>query len=100
MPSAHHASHPAFYLDGQATDTGNRFASWALDPCKTDGSTCSSGDQCCGGYCREVDGAPQCLSTPPADSKCAGEYEKCAKADDCCDKRFACINNFCAVKVK
>jgi hypothetical protein len=94
------SSHPAFYLDGQEADGVNRFASWALDPCKADGSTCSSGDQCCGGYCREVDGAPQCLSTPPTEASCAQEYEKCSKADDCCDSRQACINNFCAVQVK
>jgi hypothetical protein len=94
------SSHPAFYLDGQDADSVNRFASWALDPCKSDGSTCSSGEQCCGGYCREVDGAPQCLATPPTDASCALEYEKCSKADDCCDSHHACINNFCAVRVQ
>jgi len=89
------SSHPAFFLDGQSVDTLNRFSQWALDPCQSDGSRCDFGDQCCGGYCRDVDGTAQCLSTPP--KTCANEFEKCTKRDDCCDESSKCINNHCAV---
>src|SRR5690606_16243110 len=44
-------SYPAFYLPGQEFGTGNHRAFTALDPCKEDGDTCTSGVDCCGGYC-------------------------------------------------
>ena len=44
-------SHPAFYLPGQEFGTGNHRAFAALDPCKKDGDKCTSGIDCCGGFC-------------------------------------------------
>ena len=44
-------SHPAFYLPGQEFGTGNHRAFAALDPCKKDGNSCTSGIDCCGGFC-------------------------------------------------
>ena len=44
-------SHPAFYLTGQEPATGNHRAFAALDPCEDDGESCTSGTDCCGGFC-------------------------------------------------
>jgi hypothetical protein len=87
-------SHPAFFLDGQELHSDNLRGFWVLDPCKSNGNGCTSGDECCGGYCRSVDGgADQCASTPMG---CSNEYEKCATASDCCNMVDLCINGFCA----
>lgn len=90
-------SHPAFYLPGQEVASGNMRAFWVLDPCKGDGQTCESGDECCGGYCRQinVDGGQQRVCVPPPGG-CSNEFEKCTTAADCCDKTAQCINGHCA----
>jgi hypothetical protein len=52
-------NHPAFFLPGQELVSGNIRAFAALEPCKTDGKSCTSGIDCCdmtlqqciGGYC-------------------------------------------------
>ena len=44
-------SYPAFYLSGQESGTGNHRAFAALDPCRKDGNACTSGIDCCGGFC-------------------------------------------------
>jgi hypothetical protein len=88
------ASHPAFYLDGQETNADNLRGFWVLNPCKADGSSCASGDECCGGFCRGGDsGALTCGSTGGG---CSNEYEKCSTAADCCDPADQCINQKCA----
>lgn len=94
--NTHDSSHPAFYLEGQDAQRANQYAQWVLDPCQADGAACQSGDQCCGGYCRESAGKQQCFSMPPGTSTCSVEYEKCALAADCCDQTFECINGRCA----
>jgi hypothetical protein len=87
-------SHPAFFLDGQELHSDNLRGFWVLDPCKQNGNACTSGDGCCGGYCRSQDGGPtQCASTPMG---CSMQYEKCTTASDCCDKTELCINGHCA----
>jgi hypothetical protein len=87
-------SHPAFYLDGQELHADNLRGFWVLDPCMQAGNGCTSGDQCCTGYCRAGDGGgTQCVSPP---GTCSNEYEKCKAAADCCDPQYACINGFCA----
>jgi hypothetical protein len=42
-------SHPAFFLDGQETVADNLRGFWVLDPCKSSGNDCTSGDECCDG---------------------------------------------------
>lgn len=91
------ASHPAFYLPAQELLAGNSRGFWVLDPCKTDGQSCATGDQCCNGFC-EPDaegGALVCASSTP-DSQCSMQQEKCTSAADCCDQLNICINGFCA----
>lgn len=89
-------SHPAFFLDGQEAHADNLRGFWVLDPCKPTGSSCSTGDECCEGFCRpDGDGGPLACVPPPAGG-CANEFEKCAAAADCCDADAVCINGHCA----
>lgn len=90
-------SHPAFYLPAQELLAGNSRGYWVVDPCKGDESSCESGDECCGGYCRPngTTGALVCSDKVPS---CAQEFEKCTTASDCCNSTsYACINGRCAV---
>lgn len=91
------ASHPAFYLPGQELLAGNSRGFWVQDPCRSDGSSCESGDQCCNGYCQpnSSSGELECSNKPPGGS-CSQVQEKCETAADCCDKTNECINGFCA----
>jgi hypothetical protein len=89
------SSHPAFYLDGQEADADNLRGFWVLSPCKQDGSGCASGDDCCGGFCRQGDsGGLQCVAPPGG---CSNEYETCTTASDCCATSDECINGRCAL---
>lgn len=92
------ASHPAFYLPAQELLAGNSRGFWVRDPCRADGQSCQSGDQCCNGYCQpNAEGALVCSNDIP-DNHCSGLQEKCSTAADCCDKTNLCINGFCAQK--
>ena len=88
-------SHPGFYLPAQEILAGNARGFWVLDPCKADGTSCQTGDQCCNGYCEAGDGGLVCSNTPPG-SSCSGLSNKCTTAADCCDSTNLCINGFCA----
>src|SRR6185295_16818786 len=91
------SSHPAFYVPAQELLAGNSRGFWALDPCKQDGASCTSGDQCCNGYCEPNGPMGQlvCSDMPPG-SSCSGVGDKCTTAADCCDSTNVCINGFCA----
>jgi hypothetical protein len=93
------SSHPAFYLPAQELLAGNARAFWVLDPCRPDAQGCTSGDQCCNGYCQPngAGGALVCSNTPP-DSRCSQLSEKCTTPADCCDTTNVCVNGFCAIK--
>jgi hypothetical protein len=90
-------SHPAFYLPGQELGAGNMRGFWVVDPCKVDGITCESGDECCNGFCRPT-GVQSDLVCGGKPEGCSQEFEKCEKTSDCCDadQGFECINGFCA----
>jgi hypothetical protein len=101
-------SHPAFYLPGQEFGTGNHRAFAALDPCKQDGSDCTSGVDCCGGFCYVPDASDQefgieakgmCTHDVP---KCSKFSERCTTDADCCppemgEPQSMCIAGFCAM---
>jgi hypothetical protein len=88
-------SHPAFYLDGQEAAADNLRGFWVLDPCKADGTSCTSGDQCCGGYCNlGGDGGPAVCSAVMMG--CSAEFDKCTTAADCCNATDLCINGHCS----
>ena len=94
-PAGTDPSHPAFYLPAQELLAGNARGYWVVDPCKANGSSCETGDECCNGYCRPgTGGALVCTDTIPT---CAQEFEKCTKASDCCGApAIDCVNGRCA----
>jgi hypothetical protein len=90
-------SHPAFYLPAQEILAGNSRGYWVVDPCEADGSSCTTGDECCGGYCEKGGdaGGLVCSQVKPT---CAQISEKCATAADCCGAAtgILCIDDVCA----
>lgn len=97
-PAGKDPSHPAFYLPGQEINAGNLRGFWVVDPCKSNGSTCETGEECCGGFCRQSSdgGGLVCGDKPP--QGCAQEMEKCTQDGDCCgaSSGIKCINGFCS----
>lgn len=91
-------SHPAFYLPGQELLAGNARGYWVLDPCKSDGQTCSSGDECCGGYCQQ-DPQTGALTCGQKENQCSQEFDKCTTSADCCDPALKCINEICSTVI-
>jgi hypothetical protein len=88
-------SHPAFYLPAQELFAGNSRGYWVVNPCEADGSSCATGDECCGGFCRPGDdGGLVCTDKKPT---CAQVSEKCASASDCCGAAagILCIDDVC-----
>ena len=94
-PAGTDPSHPAFYLPGQELGAGNSRGFWVVDPCKPNGTTCETGDECCNGFCRSADGGLVCQDKPPG-VQCAQEFEKCTVDADCCNPSFKCLNGRCA----
>ena len=95
-PAGSDPSHPAFYLPGQELGAGNSRGFWVVDPCKQNGSSCETGDECCNGFCRAPGdgGALVCQDKPPG-TTCVQEFEKCTVNADCCDANFQCIAGKC-----
>jgi hypothetical protein len=89
-------SHPAFYLPAQEILAGNSRGFWVLDPCEQNGATCSSGDQCCNGFCEASEDGGLTCSNAPVNATCSGTQDKCTTAANCCDQTQQCINGFCA----
>jgi hypothetical protein len=90
-------SHPAFYLPGQELLAGNARGFWVLEPCRQDGSACSTGDQCCNGFC-EANGDAGALvcSQTTITGNCSQTLDKCTTTADCCDQiNNSCIGGFC-----
>jgi hypothetical protein len=87
-------SHPAFYLPGQEIDAGNTRGFWVVDPCKANGQTCETGDECCNGFCRSGTDGLVCIDRPGG--QCAREFEKCTADGDCCDASFRCLGGKCS----
>jgi hypothetical protein len=65
---------------------------FALEPCLSDRGTCTTGIDCCSGFCRDG------LCRPPIVDECAKIDEKCTKTSDCCDATAQCLGGFCAVR--
>ncbi|HVY47415.1 MAG TPA: hypothetical protein VHB21_16115 [Minicystis sp.] len=98
-PAGTDPSHPAFYLPGQELLAGNARGYWVLDPCKMDGDSCESGDQCCNGFCEpNGNGGALVCSNMPNNGMCSGTQEHCDTSSDCCDPQQKCINGFCSIQ--
>lgn len=87
-------SHPAFYIPGQELHGVNSRPFFALEPCISDAGRCSSGVDCCSGFCRDG------YCVPPPEQQCSKIDERCDSADDCCDGSARCIGGFCAILIK
>jgi hypothetical protein len=85
-------SHPAFYVTGQELGTGNHRAFTALDPCHADGASCTSGVDCCKGFCTNG----KC-GAPPA---CSNADDACSASQKCCDTALQCVGGFCTQIIK
>jgi hypothetical protein len=88
------SSHPAFVLPGQELSSGNIRAFAALNPCVQNGSSCTAGVDCCGGYCDNGTCGP-----PPS---CSTVDNKCTTASDCCTvdsggQTLQCLGGYCAI---
>jgi hypothetical protein len=96
-------SHPAFYISGQEFGTGNHRAFAALDPCRIDGDRCTSGVDCCGGYCtlEPIENGDPVGTCSPKMTMCSMVGDGCIAAADCCPPRdpnelpHMCIAGFC-----
>jgi hypothetical protein len=88
-------SHPAFYLPGQELLAGNTRGFWSVDPCKSDGMSCESGVDCCGGFCQRDDASGE-MTCGRKINECAKEFDRCETKADCCDPALACINMVCS----
>ncbi|HEY3819928.1 MAG TPA: hypothetical protein VGL81_22340 [Polyangiaceae bacterium] len=90
-------SHAAFHLEGQDETNLAMRGFMSLPPCAADGQSCTSGTDCCGGYCANGadGGAPTCRSTP---NGCAQNGDKCNVSSDCCDAAsgVTCIAHVCS----
>ncbi len=95
--STNDPSHPPFWLPGQDPNTRNQRGYWALDPCTGDGSSCSSGSDCCTGFCDAVDDAGLPVCGQPS-AGCSQPGDKCTTSSDCCnaDQGYTCINHACS----
>ena len=102
------ASHPAFYLPAQEILAGNSRGFWVLDPCKANGTSCTSGDQCCNGYCEQDDsdggvadggdgGTGLVCQDKPPNATCSAEGDSCQTNADCCDANDVCSGGFCVL---
>ncbi len=91
-------SHPPFRIAGQDLNTLNLRGYFALDPCKGDGQGCTSGTECCGGFCNMAPmdaGGPVCA---PTSNGCSNNGDKCNVDTDCCSvaSGSTCINHVCS----
>lgn len=85
-------SHPAFYIPGQEIKGTNSRPFFALQPCISDAGVCSTGVDCCSGYC--YDG----FCRPPKKYECSKVGDKCTTTADCCPgTNTQCIGGFCSI---
>lgn len=91
-------SHPPFYLTGQEDVEGNHRAFAALEPCRADGTACTTGIDCCGGFC--TNGKCNAPPAPETGPVCARTDESCANGRPCCDTSDICLGGFCGQVVR
>lgn len=91
-------SFPGFYLEGQS-ETGNTRAFATLNPCRSTGNECTSGLDCCTGFCSVQPGAAS--GTCVEEVQCAKTNERCGNGVNCCppatpnEPENSCIGGYC-----
>jgi hypothetical protein len=95
-PTGVDPSHAAFYLPNQS-DTANDRGFWALEPCKANGTSCDTSDECCGGSCSPQDPTKPTTKTcgVPTPGACRMQDEKCDGSNPCCSG-LSCVAGSCA----
>jgi hypothetical protein len=93
-------SHPAFYLPNQELESGNIRAFAALEPCRNQGDSCTSGVDCCCGFCASPNAGTGARICDCEQHRCSNIDEKCVTAADCCTVGVACVGGFCQVVVQ
>ncbi len=86
-PAGTDPSHPAFYFPGQELGSGNIRAFAVLAPCKSNGSDCETGLDCCGGACT--------MGKCGIPSNCAGTNDRCTPTVKCCNPEDQCLGGYC-----
>jgi len=91
-------SAPGFYMEGQS-ESGNVRAFATLAPCVAAGTRCTSGLDCCTGFCAIPENASEgtCTDQVPM---CSKTNDKCSADADCCPPgpdqvTNTCIGGFC-----
>jgi WD40-like Beta Propeller Repeat len=94
----HDPSHAAFHLPGQDVTSLNLRGFWALNPCLNDGQGCTTGTDCCTGYCNPGSGEAGAAVCSSSSSGCAILGNRCTTTADCCDgaSGVTCINKVCS----
>jgi len=95
-------SSPGFYLEGQA-NSGNVRAFATLNPCQQEGTDCTSGLDCCTGFCKIPDGADKGSCVP--EKTCSDVNERCKEDSDCCpapegSQQRQCIGDYCGFRAE
>lgn len=90
-------SSPGFYLEGQE-ESGNVRAFATLNPCHQEGADCTSGLDCCTGFCTLRPGSDVGSCVPP--KTCSDINERCKVDSDCCpaapgQPQSICIGDYC-----
>jgi hypothetical protein len=94
-------SQPPFYLEGQS-NSGNIRAFAALNPCEPVGKTCTSGLDCCTGFCSVKPG--EATGSCVEEVMCSHTNERCETDEDCCppegdEPQNYCIGGYCGFVV-
>jgi hypothetical protein len=86
-----------FYLEGQS-NSGNIRAFATLNPCREENADCTSGIDCCTGFCEIPEGATTGKCVPP--NRCAKRQERCEDDSNCCPQPegvqpLVCLGGYC-----
>lgn len=83
-----------YWLPQQNRAEPNMAAYWTMEPCRSEGLTCATSDDCCSGFCRDTGSGPVCV--PPDEVECSERGEACGSDGDCCEGAGTCIANRCS----
>ncbi|MAQ17872.1 MAG: hypothetical protein CMN30_24125 [Sandaracinus sp.] len=83
-----------YWLPQQNRLEQNMAAYWTMEPCRSEGLTCATSDDCCSGFCRDTGAGPVCV--PPDEVECSERGEACGSDSDCCEGAGTCIANVCS----
>ncbi len=89
-------SFTAYWLPGQEPSRHSLAAYWGPDACRSSGTECGTGSECCSGACGLQGGAMRCMA--PSDGMCRAPGQLCGASSECCSSQ--CMANRCAGDVE